>query len=48
MLGDEDDARLHFADGVAYSERLGAPRWRERCAASGEHLREQGIERSPA
>jgi DNA-binding SARP family transcriptional activator/RecA/RadA recombinase len=31
-LGREDDAQRHFADGVAYSERLGAPRWRERCA----------------
>jgi len=33
-LGREDDAQRHFADGVAYSERLGAPRWRERCTVT--------------
>ena len=33
-LGREDDAQRHFADGVAFSERLGAPRWAERCAAT--------------
>jgi len=31
-LGREEDAQRHFADGVAFSERLGAPRWAERCA----------------
>ena len=41
-LGREDDAQRHFADGVAFSERLGAPRWAERCAATA------GLDASPS
>ena len=31
MLGREDDAQRHLADGAAFAERLGAPLWKARC-----------------
>ena len=34
VLGREDEARRRFADAAAFSERLGAPRWVERCRAA--------------
>jgi hypothetical protein len=34
MLGRADDAQRHFADGIAFADRLGAPLIRDRCRAA--------------
>jgi DNA-binding SARP family transcriptional activator len=47
-LGHEEIAQRHLADGVDYSERLDAPRWRERCAATADLVAGAGFEPAKA